>query len=122
MSIHDTLTKIKTLDSTAKERIFVIVLIILVGTASFGLGRLSGEEGREIPVRIESFSSSTPKVLGASTESETGEGVVASKTGTAYYYSTCTGANRVAEKNKITFKSAKEAEAFGLHIGPGCRK
>ncbi len=115
--------KIKTLDPGAKERIFVVVLIILVGTASFGLGRLSISEKGKIPVHVESFGTGTSEVLGASTENTEAEGsVVASKNGTAYYYPTCTGAGRIAEKNKITFKSGKEAEAFGLHIGPGCKK
>ncbi len=125
MSIQDGLTKIKTLDSGQKERVFVVILIILVGTASFGLGRLSILEGTKVPVHVENIANSSPQVLGDSTEPSPVETpasmVLASKTGTAYYYPSCSGANRISEKNKITFPSAKEAEAFGLHIGPGCK-
>ncbi|MDD5068277.1 MAG: hypothetical protein PHS53_01255 [Candidatus Pacebacteria bacterium] len=122
MSINDIPLKIKTLDSSTKERIFVVILIILVGSASFGLGRLSISEGEKTPIRIENFTSSTSEVVAAGQGSELSASMVlASKTGTAYYYPTCSGANRIAEKNKITFPSAKEAEAFGLHIGPGCK-
>lgn len=129
MSINDIVIKIKTLDSTAKERIFVIILIVLVGSASFGLGRLSVSEGNKTPIRIENFASTTSEVVSDSAGNDTsGQGsafsasmVLASKTGTAYYFPSCSGANRISEKNKITFPSAKEAEAFGLHIGPGCK-
>ncbi len=124
MSIRDIPLKIKTLDSSSKERIFVVILIILVGTASFGLGRLSIEEGNKTPIRIENFASTTSEVVA---DSSLGQGsafsasmVLASKTGTSYYYPSCSGAKRITDKNKITFPSAKEAEAFGLHIGPGC--
>ncbi len=119
MSIHNVLVKIKTLDSGAKERVFVVFLIILVGVASFGLGRLSTLDHAKVPVHIESFASPSPEVLGSSTVAASA--VFASKTGTTYYYPSCTGTTRIAEKNKITFSSAKEAEAFGLHIGPGCK-
>ncbi|MDD5050262.1 MAG: hypothetical protein PHV93_00780 [Candidatus Pacebacteria bacterium] len=122
MSINDIPLKIKTLDSSAKERIFVVILIILVGSASFGLGRLSVSEGEKTPIRIENFASSTSEVVAEGQGSGLSASMVlASKTGTSYYYPTCSGAKRITEKNKITFPSAKEAEAFGLHIGPGCQ-
>ncbi len=128
MSIDDYLIKIKTLDSSSKERIFVVVLIILVGLASFGLGRLSMQEGEKTPIRIENFATTTQVVSDSSSSSNLGQGsalsaslVLASKTGTSYYFPSCSGAKRISEKNKITFPGAKEAEAFGLHIGPGCK-
>ncbi|MDD4988938.1 MAG: hypothetical protein PHV42_00735 [Candidatus Pacebacteria bacterium] len=122
MSIRDIALKIKTLDSSAKERIFVVILIVLVGSASFGLGRLSVSEGNKTPIRIENFASTTPVVADAGQGSTLSASMVlASKTGTSYYYPSCAGAKRITDKNKITFPSAKEAEAFGLHIGPGCQ-
>ena len=133
MSISNIGEKIKTLDEGKKERVFVVLLIILLGTASFGLGRLSVISSNKTPIRIENSSglgenNSIPtlagggEVKGATTDLSSQPGTVfASKTGTAYYYPTCSGAARVSEKNRVWFKDPKDAEKFGLHIATGCK-
>ena len=56
MSIKNNIEKIKGFwrsDSQAKDKTLTVVVIILVGIASFGLGRLSAFESKKEPVTIE---------------------------------------------------------------------
>jgi len=46
--------------------------------------------------------------------------VVASKNGTKYYFSWCSGISRISVANKVTFSSAKEAEKAGYTIAANC--
>lgn len=90
-------------------------IIILVGTASFGLGRLSLEKEEK---GSRHFSAAGVEAL----KITDGKGsVVASKSGTAYYPEGCAGANRISPENKVTFSSAKEAEEAGLHKSANCK-
>jgi hypothetical protein len=109
-----------------KDDLFVVFLIFLVGMASFGLGKISSLEKRKVPISIlntqESMYASvsesiqTDKKVGA-TEKGT---VVASKSGTKYYYPWCSGVARIKEENKVWFNSIDEAKARGLTPASGC--
>lgn len=46
--------------------------------------------------------------------------IVASKNGTTYYYSWCTGVSRIKSENKIIFKSEVEAQESGRRLASGC--
>jgi len=132
MSIKNNVTKIKGLwvaDTGAKDKILTIVVIILVGTASFGLGRLSAYETKKEPVTIEmseisnanSEPETKPEVLGESLDLKAGGEVIASKTGDKYHFPWCAGAKRILETNKIYFKSVEEAKAAGLTPAGNCK-
>jgi hypothetical protein len=47
---------------------------------------------------------------------------VASKNGTKYYYSWCSGVSRISEKNKIWFETEKMAQERGLEPAANCIK
>ncbi|PIT91510.1 hypothetical protein COU17_00030 [Candidatus Kaiserbacteria bacterium CG10_big_fil_rev_8_21_14_0_10_49_17] len=107
------------------EPLLLILAIILVGTAGFGLGRLSVLETATEPVWIEYPEGySGEDILSASAarapEIAGGE-VVASKNGSKYHYPWCSGAKRIAEKNLITFSSITEARAAGYEPAANCK-
>lgn len=142
MSINDLTTKIKShLANTKdhiygqetgikiKEDLFIVVLIVLLATASFGLGKLSSLEKKKIPISIlktkDAMLASVALSLESSTSSETaqvqGKGiVVASKAGTKYYYPWCSGVSRIKEENKVWFLSIEDAKTAGLTPASGC--
>lgn len=112
-----------------REHIVVVVIILLTGVASFGLGRISAIRDNKEPLTIvqnstdtASIQSSVSKVTQSAVTakvSQTGT-VFASKNGKKYYYPNCTGASRISEANKVWFATPKEAETFGYTIASGC--
>lgn len=49
------------------------------------------------------------------------EGVVASKNGTKYYYSHCSGVGRIKEENRVYFSDNLAAEKAGYEIAKNCK-
>lgn len=132
-----------------KDDIFIALVIIFIGLAGFGLGKLSAlEKGRE-PVEIRPAqitisangktdfnaviaSSSQPvSTVGAGNvpmsaaamiAGESAKGLlVASKNGTKYHFPWCAGASQIAEKNKIWFNSYEEAQKAGYSPATNCK-
>lgn len=108
------------------RKLFLALVILLVALLSFGIGRLTGSGAREA-VKIEydpslSAAAIYTAKLGepAPLEAKLSNGVVASKSGTKYHYLSCPGAKQIKEANKITFASAKEAEAAGYTLASNC--
>lgn len=109
--------------------ILIVLLIILVGTASFGLGRLSAKGESKSPVRIVSNSenSSAGKATLANVSNSANSSnlssakVVASKNGSKYHFPWCPGASQISDKNKIWFDSGAAAEAAGYERASNCR-
>lgn len=122
------------------SRDFIVgALIILVGFASFGLGRLSRIREAQTPIEIQGITehraavASTPpsrQVVGTpplrkgeEEEKETARGgqVVASKSGAKYHFPWCAGASQIAEKNKVWFASFEEARKAGYTPASNCK-
>jgi len=113
---------------------FVVVTVILVGFAGFGLGRLSAVDVEKKPVHIDypqvaekkepaskvSALAISPKVITAAAVS-TGQKLVASKNGTKYHLPDCPGAGRITEVNKIWFGSEEEARKAGYTPASNCK-
>ncbi len=116
MSIPNILGKIKGLEEVQKERLFTLILIILVGLGGFGLGQLSITEGNKRPIRIENITNDGEET-GLNSKPTGDSAVFASNTGKFYYDSSCQSGSRVGEKDKIWFTSAADAEKFGLKAG-----
>jgi len=134
-SIHTLWRKSKYLCRTfsRREDIFIMLLIVLVGTGGFGLGRLSKiKEGKE-PVKIlneaSALNQNTPTTIhmGAGVppiESQTaavGGAYVASKSGAKYHYPWCAGAQSIKEENKIWFATREDAERAGYAPAANCK-
>lgn len=132
VSIKEIVKKCKSFFGSADNKdFFVIIIIILSSLASFGLGRLSKIEENKMPVIIENAVSNSASVImsdpssrgfGAVTPlAQTGGGYVASKNGAKYYLPWCGGAQKISEKNKITFSSKEEAAKAGYAPAANCK-
>lgn len=116
---------------TGKEVAYALI-ILLVSTASFMLGRLSySEEIHTVPIintteHKEEVSVSSESQLAGITaivnapESVKGE-VVGSSKGTKYHYPWCPGARSLSEKNKRWFKTVADAEKAGYTLAKNCK-
>jgi DNA/RNA endonuclease YhcR with UshA esterase domain len=135
MSIRDLKEKINTFANSQKGRdIYIILVVILVALASFGLGRLSKIEESKPSIRIDDRSSPRPGlgevgegagVVGKVSIEKTIEKIerkyVASKNGTKYHHPWCPGAQRMKEENKIWFDTKEDAEKAGYGPAANCK-
>lgn len=137
--------KIKSLIEDAPDLpkdIFVVIVIILVGCASFAMGRLSAAEHlRRSELRVlsnvpQNTSLRQQTAVASATGMDAGRGVadeeplplpaprgmyVASKNGTTYHLPWCSGASRIKDENKVWFATKEEAEAQGLRPAANCK-
>ena len=108
----------------------LVVAVVLLGILTFGLGRLSvlSEEKTPValcatPIMVDGGITATPapaRTSGVSTP-ETQGTYVASKSGAAYHFPWCSGAQRIKEENKIWFMSKEDAEAAGYRPASNCK-
>ena len=136
MSIHNLGNKIKGLLNADKTTLLYLLVIILVGTSSFGLGRLSVELSNNPPnsdiiITENNPNTSTGRLLSQSLGNVPSEPIsqngsiekgkyVASKNGKLYYSIGCSGAKRIAVKNEIWFNNTDEAEKSGYTLSTSC--
>ncbi|MEX2014196.1 MAG: hypothetical protein WD896_02470, partial [Parcubacteria group bacterium] len=121
--------------TTLFPRFFLSIIIILVASLSFGIGRLSVVGNRE-PIKIEydpvlagegpqsqGNISQTASVLNAAGKlaPPSEGGVVVSKNGARYHYPHCSGAKQIKEENRIVFKTPAAAEAAGYTLAANCK-
>jgi hypothetical protein len=99
----------------AIESAFPVIVVILVGMASFGLGRLSAHTEAQNPVNI---TIATPAAEPA--EMYPGGLIVASKTGKKYHFPWCSGAKTMKASNRIWFDSEEAARAAGYTPAGNC--
>ncbi len=136
MSIKDFTEKIKPFWTSIKERLysfknsfeikddlFIVLLIGLVGTASFSLGRLSSLEEQKTPISViqaqETASVASAVETNPANTNQKGT-VFSSKSGSKYYYPWCSGASRIKEENRVWFNSIEEAKSRGLSAAANC--
>lgn len=107
--------------------LLIVAIVVLVGFAGFGLGRLSRIDEVKTPVKItypESQTASVVKSLDTFSDSASSNksgNVVASKNGTKYHLPWCGGAQRIAKKNLISFDSIEEAQKAGYTPAANCK-
>ena len=110
------------------RKLFLSLVIILVASLSFGIGRLTVVGKRE-PVKIEYdlalTESATPSVEQTASVIKAVDNentsVVVSKNGTKYHYLHCSGAKQIKEENKIVFPTPEAAEAAGYTLAANCK-
>ncbi len=106
-------------------RLFISIVVILVGFLGYGIGKLDsvGErEGVKImydPSVIPSLSASATTTSKQVPSATTGTGVYASSKGTKYYYPNCK--STISPTNKINFASAAMAEKAGYTLAANCK-
>lgn len=104
----------------------MVIAIVLAVSLAFGLGLLAGREmGQTAPTVeiLERATSTSPLELQAGVGAALPQGgeVVASKSGTKYYFPWCGTAKRIKEENKVWFASRAEAEAAGYEPAANCK-
>ena len=135
--------KIKSfIESEKGKDVLIVLIVVLVGLASFELGRLSKENGSsglkiEYPSQdsqtanaisfnqnssnlTQNEDASVPSVKSTSTESS-GKNFVASSRGKKYYPIGCPAGSNLKESNKIYFASREEAEKAGYALSSACQ-
>ncbi len=144
MTIHELREKINPIAELVNSREFyTILLILLVGFGSFGLGRLSKLRESHVPIKVEQafsaaalypppFQGGDKGVVVTLPQSSPSKGeevlslarggkIVASKGGTKYHFPWCQGAQRISDANKIWFNSVEEARKAGYTPASNCK-
>ncbi len=115
------------IDTDQGKDILVIIIIILVGLGSFGLGRLSkNDQNSGIKVEYEgqeaNIIKSTENSLNSlNTESSNFKNFFASNRGTKYYSLGCSGGKTIKEENRVYFDTTKDAESAGYVLSSTCK-
>ncbi|MEK7113791.1 MAG: hypothetical protein AAB873_03120 [Patescibacteria group bacterium] len=119
------------LESDGGRDILTIIIIILVGLSSFGLGRLSKRStnglkieyrGKEASVlgSINEYEQISPNSLN-NTNLANPKNFFASSRGSKYYSLGCSGGKTIKEENKIFFTTKEEAEGAGYALSDSCK-
>lgn len=118
-------------DSDKGRDILTVLIVILVGLASFGLGRLS-KSNPEAGIKIEyqvpqesnvisSTNGTSSALLSTKTITKVGEAFFASKRGSKYYSIGCSGGKTIKQENRIYFSTEEEAERAGYELSSTCK-
>jgi hypothetical protein len=115
--------------------ILTVIIVILVGLGSFGLGRLSksntssgiqieylGQEASAI--QATQYSNVLQKTAITDTpasSSSSGKNFFASSRGSKYYPVGCQAGNNLKQENRIYFATREEAEKSGYELSSSCR-
>ncbi len=119
MSINDLLQKVKPF--------YNLILILIIASIFFALGRLSALEERHIPIKIGyPNASETANVLTGNSlitpESNVDSGqVIGSKNGKKYYFPWCGTVKMIKPENQIKFSSIDEARKAGYLPAANCK-
>jgi len=121
MIIREMTNKIKPF---ATKEVSMVLIVVLVGIASFGLGKLSELENRpnqdlyiEYPAGEASAAKSTEQ---APINGENKGEYVGSINGSAYHLPWCPGAQKILPKNEVWFDTIEEAASAGYHPAGNC--
>ncbi len=90
------------------------ILVVLVGFASFGLGRLSASEDSRPAVSIRQVEMVEMKPMAIVGQ------VVVSRSGKTYHFPWCPGATSMKETNKVWLKDEAAARAAGYTPAANC--
>lgn len=107
--------------------VFVILTVIMVAISSFSFGMIYQKEKMTLTPNITTapiaIAPITPQVASAAIRSvsQTDGKILASKNGTKYYFAWCSGASRIAVKNRVFFATEAEAQARGYSKAKGCQ-
>ena len=122
------------LESEKRKDILIVIIVILVGLASFELGRLSNNDVNS-GIKIEHANqaanaiSSMPQIAqnasnsGLLTQSQDlGSGkYFASKLGHRYYSAGCSAGKNIKQENRIYFSTTALAESAGYTLSSACQ-
>ena len=114
-SIRDWGQEIKVGLSDQVGQLGIPLLVVLVGIASFGLGRLSELQETRPAVSIGQAAVATLPALPLGGEFE------AARAGTVYYYPWCAGAQKIAPGDQVWFSNEEAAQKAGFRPAKNCK-
>jgi hypothetical protein len=115
-SIREKTSIIKGFFITIGSEWIVILIVILVGFGGFALGRLSAIQSDIEPVVV----SQTAVASGGNFEASE-RSLVGSRNGSKYHFPWCSGAQQIADRNKIWFDNEEEARRSGYTPAGNCK-
>ena len=117
-------------ESDRGKDILTVLIVILVGLASFELGGLS-KGGNSSGIKIEypvglnqeaNVVSALENVSGTTAQAKvTSKNFFASNRGTKYYSLGCSGGKTIKQENRIYFATREAAEAAGYELSSSCK-
>lgn len=122
---------IKYYESDRGKDILVIIIIILVGLGSFGLGRLS-KNNVTSGIKIEYPKQKTQEASAINSlyensfsleksQKSTSKNFFGSNKGSKYYSLSCSGGKTIKEKNRVYFNTSSGAEKAGYELSNSCK-
>ncbi len=121
-------------ESDKGKDILVIIIIILVGLASFGLGRLSkndsntgikikyNEQGANIINSLQSLSNEKEEIKKLPLATNINQNkFFASNRGSKYYTLGCSGGKNIKQENRMYFATSEDAERAGYELSSMCK-
>lgn len=99
--------------------VMAVICLVLIATFAIGLAQIRDISAQKQPILVRNDGVVEAK-RGESAPTSSLQ-VVASKTGSKYHLLDCPGAKTIAEKNKVYFASAKDAENAGYSRAANCK-
>jgi hypothetical protein len=99
------------------QKYWFIILIIFSVFGAYGLGFLSLLEKSEKSIFVDKYQK---PVFNFNETRIENKNIVASKSGTKFYYIWCSGSNRIKEENKVFFSTIEEAQNEGYKSAQNC--
>ncbi len=122
------------IESEKGKDVLIIIIVILVGLASFELGRLSrGKQSSGVKIEypkkdvymeaniISGINSSEKNQTSKSNAISSSKNFFASNRGSKYYPVGCSGGQNINQENRIYFNTSTEAENAGYILSSSCR-
>mgnify|MGYP001565816927 FL=1 len=121
------------LESEKRKDVLVVIIVILVGLGSFGLGRLSKNQNSGLRIEYENqranvIDSISGGFLDANLNSNISQNLpktssgsfFASNRGSKYYSIGCSGGKTIKQENRIYFNTQEEVETAGYELSSSC--
>lgn len=112
-------------DFLQRRDVLTIVVVLCVAFSSFALGVHAASDKAVHQITKENNLCTKPvteETLKESVKiSQNNKTIVASRNGTKYYFSWCSGVSRIAAQNRVYFETVEEAEMQGLTLGSNCK-
>lgn len=123
------------IESRKGKNVLIVIIIILVGSSSFEIGRLSKANSSsgikiEYPTQnqevnpiseVESINNIAQNSVQKITKNKVSETFFASNRGHKYYPSGCSAGKSLKQENRIYFATREEAEKAGYELSSSCR-
>ncbi|MEX0930874.1 MAG: hypothetical protein WDZ68_01135, partial [Candidatus Paceibacterota bacterium] len=101
------------------DTLFFAILIVLIATTSFGLGRASINPVAQ-NTQAAGIIMTESEVVEEKVVTDTEQRLVGSKNSDKYHLPHCPGASRIKDENKVWFSSEDEARSMGYIPAANC--